>query len=457
MAEIAQKLNKQTSAESKSASKELEKTLGLVPALAIVVGITIGSGVFFKPTAVFTATGAPGLGLLAWFIGGVITICGGLTVAEIAAAIPKTGGMMTYIEETYGELAAFLLGWAQTIIYFPATVAALSIILATQAVSLLGLTDSAITPIAIGTVAFLVIMNFFGSKTGGAIQTIATVGKLVPLVAIIAVGLMNDNASVARLMPFTSPDHPVVTGLGAALIGIMFAYDGWMNVGAIAGEMKNPGKDLPKAIVGGLSLVMGIYIIINIAYLFVLPASELAATATPAADVATIIFGANGGKIITIGILVSIFGAINGYIMTGTRIPYAMALENKLPFSNFFGKLHSKFQTPVNSGIFMFVMAVLMTFSGKFDQLTDLVMFVIWIFYTMTFGSVFILRKKQPDLVRPYKVPFYPLVPMIGIIGGSFVVINTLFTQPANAGIGLAITALGLPIYFARKSKFIKN
>lgn len=447
---MSQKLNKQ-------APVELEKTLGLVPALAIVIGITIGSGVFFKPTAVFTATGAPGLGLLAWFIGGVITICGGLTVAEVASAIPKTGGMMTYIEETYGELAAFLLGWAQTIIYFPATVAALSIILATQAVSLLGLTDASITPIAIATVAFLIVMNFFGSKTGGAIQTIATIGKMVPLVAIIVVGLMNDNASAARLMPFTSPDHPVVTGLGSALIGIMFAYDGWMNVGAIAGEMKNPGKDLPKAIVGGLSLVMGIYIIINIAYLFILPASELAATATPAADVASIIFGANGGKIITVGILVSIFGAINGYIMTGTRIPYAMALENKIPFSNFFGKLHSKFQTPVNAGIFMFIMAVLMTFSGKFDQLTDLVMFVIWIFYTMTFGSVFILRKKQPDLVRPYKVPLYPIVPMIGIIGGSFVVINTLFTQPANAGIGLGLTIIGLPIYFARRSKFTKH
>jgi len=435
----------------------LKKTLGLVPALAIVVGMVIGSGVFFKPTAVFTATGAPGLGLMAWVVGGIITICGGLTVAEIAAAIPKTGGMITYLEETYGPMWSFLLGWAQTVIYFPATVAALSIIFATQAISLLGLSDGMLNPIAIATVAFLILMNSFGSKTGGMIQTVATVGKLIPLIAIIIVGLMSEGGGVARLLPMTAVDHPVATSLGSALIGIMFAYDGWMNVGAISGEMKNPGKDLPKAIVGGLSLAMGIYLLINVAYLFVLPASVLAATPTPAADVAKALFGASGGKVITIGILISIFGALNGYIMTGMRIPYAMATENKLPFSNVFSKLHPKFGTPVNCGIMMFVLSVLMTFSGKFDQLTDLVMFVIWIFYTMTFGSVFILRKKQPDLVRPYKVPFYPFIPMIGILGGSYIVINTIFTQPGNAAIGIVLTVIGLPVYFARKSKFTKT
>lgn len=443
-----------SSQASVQTSGELKKTLGLVPALAIVVGMVIGSGVFFKPTAVFTATGAPGLGLIAWIIGGIITICGGLTVAEISAAIPKTGGMLTYLEMTYGPVWAYLLGWAQTIIYFPATIAAQAIIFATQAVSLLAISDSLITPIAIVAMLFLIAMNVLGSKTGGIIQTLATIGKLVPLFGIIAVGLMHDGGGVVRLVPITVMDHPFATSLGSALIGIMFAYDGWINVGAIAGEMKNPGKDLPKAIVGGLSLVMGVYLLINVAYLFAMTAPELGATPTPAADVANILFGAGGGKLITIGILVSIFGALNGYIMTGMRIPYAMATENKLPFSEFFSKLHPKFGTPANGGILLAAISVIMIFSGKFDQLTDLVMFVIWIFYTMTFVSVFILRKTHPDLHRPYKVPLYPFVPIVGILGGAYIVINTIFTQPMNAGIGLVITLTGLPVYYARKSKF---
>ena len=436
---------------------ELKKEIGLVPALAIVIGMVIGGGVFFKPTAVFGATGAPGLGMFAWILGGIISVAGGLTAAEVSAAIPKSGGMVAYLEETYGDVWGYLLGWAQTVIYFPANIAALGMIFGTQAATLLGVSDSMIKPIAIITIIFLLCMNSLGSKTGGAIQTVSTAGKLIPLFAIIIVGLIKGDGGVVRLFPMTMASHPIGTSLGSALVATMFAYDGWINVGAIAGEMKNPAKDLPKAIIGGLSLVMAIYLLINVAYLFVLPASALAATKTPAADVATIIFGASGGKIITIGILVSIFGAINGYILTGMRIPYAMATENKLPGSGWLGKLHPTFKTPVNSGILMAVISILLVFSGKFDQLTDLLIFVIWLFYVMTFYAVFVLRKNKPNLHRPYKVPLYPVVPAIAIIGGLYIILNTLFTQPMNAGLGLVLTLIGYPVYMSRKSKFKKS
>ena len=433
---------------------ELKKEIGLIPALAIVIGIVIGSGVFFKPKAVFTATGAPGLGMIAWILGGIISIAGGLTAAEISAAIPKTGGMVVYLKETYGDIWGYLLGWAQTVVYVPANIAALAIILATQAVSLLSMGDSMIIPIAIIVTVFLFIMNLLGSKTGGAIQTISTVCKLIPLFAIIVVGLMHDGGGTVRLLPITAVNHPITTSLGSAIVATMFAYDGWINVGAIAGEMKNPGKDLPRAIIGGLSLVMAVYVIINVAYLFVLPASALAATSTPAADVAKILFGPAGAKIITIGILISVFGTINGYTLTGMRIPYAMALENKLPGSSWLSKLTPNSKVPVNSGILITIISIIFIFSGKFDQLTDLLIFVIWIFYTMTFVAVIVLRKKQPDLYRPYKVPLYPVVPIIAILGGFYIVFNTLFTQPLNAGLGLGLTLIGLPIYFIRKNKF---
>ncbi len=436
---------------------EMQKTLGLVPALAIVIGIVIGSGVFFKPHAIFTATGSPGLGLVAWVIGGLITIAGGLTVAEIAAALPRTGGMVVYLEESFGSIWAYLLGWTQTVIYLPALIAALAVIFAKQAAVLMNLSEAVQAPIAIAAIIFLVIMNSLGSKTGGIIQTVATVGKLIPLIAIIIVGLMSGEGGTANLSPMTDAAHPVATGLGAALMGVMFAFDGWTNVGSIAGEMKNPGRDLPRAIIAGLLIVTAVYLLINVAYLFVLPASALAATETPAADVANIIFGATGGKVITAGILVSVFGAMNAYIMTGMRVPLAMAQENKIPFSSFFSKLHPKFQTPANCGIIIAVIASLMTLTGKFDLLTDLGMFVILIFYALTFAAVIVLRKKQPDLPRPYRVPLYPILPIIGIVGSVYMVINTIITQPMNAGVGLALALIGLPLYYARKSKFTKH
>ncbi|MCB2298842.1 amino acid permease [Clostridium tagluense] len=434
----------------------LKKEIGLLAASAVVIGMVIGSGVFFKPTAIYTATGAPGLGMIAWIIGGLITIAGGLTAAEVAAAIPKTGGMIVWLEETYGEVWGFLLGWVETVISFPANIAALGIIFATQAVSLLGLGDEMLIIIAIISIIFLIVMNCLGAKVGGNIQTVFTIGKMVPILAIIVFGFINGNAGVVRLFPVSVATHPIATSLGSALLATMFAYDGWIHVGNIAGELKNSKKDLPKAIIGGLLFVMAAYILINMAYLFVLPASALAATKTPATDVATLLFGAAGGKVITVGILVSIFGTLNGNILTGMRVPYALALENKLPGSKWLSKLTPKTSTPINSGILIGVIAIVMTLSGNFNQLTDLLVFVLWIFYVMTFIAVMVLRKKKPDLIRPYKVPLYPVIPIIAIVGGLYIIINTMFTQPLNAGLGLVVTAIGLPIYYMRKNKTAK-
>ena len=434
----------------------LKKEIGLLAASAVVIGMVIGSGVFFKPTAIYTATGAPGLGMLAWVIGGFITIAAGLTAAEVAAAIPKTGGMIVWLEEAYGEVWGYLLGWVETVISFPANIAALSIIFATQAVSLLGLGDGMIVVIAIISTIFLIVMNSLGAKVGGNIQTVFTIAKMIPILGIIIFGFINGNGGIVRLFPISVATHPIATSLGSALLATMFAYDGWIHIGNISGELKNPKRDLPRAIVGGLLFVMAAYILVNMAYLFVLPASALAATKTPATDVATILFGAIGGKVITVGILISIFGALNGNVLTGMRVPYTLAIENKLPGSKWLAKLHHKTKTPVNSGILIGAIAIFMTLLGNFNQLTDLLVFVLWIFYVMTFIAVMVLRKKQPDLIRPYKVPLYPVVPLIAIIGGLYIIINTMFTQPMNAGLGLLLTVIGLPIYYFRKSKAIK-
>ncbi|WP_188204236.1 APC family permease [Desemzia incerta] len=433
-------------------SKGLKKELSFFTALTIVMGTVIGSGVFFKPEAVYQATETAGLGLAAWVLGGLITICGGLTTAELSAAIPETGGMVVYLRRAYGPLVSYLLGWAQTVVYFPANIAALSIIFATQAINLTGLDSHYTIPIAIAAAVLIIITNLMGTQQAGRLQSVATVAKMVPLFVIIIFGLLYQGDVQFQLLPENLAPTSTISKLGTGLVATLFAYDGWINVGAIAGEMKDPKKDLPKAIVAGLTAVMGIYILINLAYLQVMPAAALGATPTPAADVAHLIFGDAGGKLVTIGILISVFGTINGYTMTGIRVPYAMALNNELPFSNQLKKLNRQ-QVPANSAILLLLIAVIMIFTGQYNQLTDLLIFVIWIFYTLVFVAVFILRKKEPDLVRPYKAPLYPIIPLIAIIGGCFIVVNTLLTQPVNTALGIFLTAIGLPIYFYKQKK----
>lgn len=426
---------------------DLKKGVSGLTALTVVVGTVIGAGIFFKPTAVYGAAGSPGLGLIAWILGGVIAIAGGLTVAEIGTIYTETGGMMIYLEKVFGKWVGFLVGWAQMVVYFPANIAALAIIFATQIVSLFDLSESILVPIAVGTASFVIILNLLGTKYGGFIQNSATFLKLVPIAVIIVAGLAYSGGGVVRLFPISVADHPVVTSLGSALVATVFAYDGWMNVGTLAGEMKNPGKVLPKVIIGGLSIVMAVYILINIAYLFVLSPNELAATDTPAAAVAHGLFGNFGGKLVTIGILVSVFGGINGYTMSGLRIPYTLAKQNMLPFSHWFGKLHPKSAMPVNGGFVMLIISLIMILSGQFNQLTDLMVFVIWIFNTLTFAAVVKLRRTEPTLHRPYRVPLYPVVPIIAILGGLYIILNTLVVQPENAALGLLLTLAGIPVH----------
>ena len=429
-------------------NKQLQKNLGIAAALSTVVGMVIGGGVFFKPQAVYTLTGgAPGLGILAWIIAGIMTITAGLTAAEVSAAIPKTGGMMVYIEEIYGKKLGFLTGWMQTVLFFPATAAAIAVMFGQQAALLLN-NSSLVMPMSIGVILLIGILNTFGSKTSGAIQTVSTVCKLIPLVLIIVFGFIKGSGDNPIMNPLVAEGIRPMGVIGQLLVAILFAYDGWINVGALAGEMKNPGKDLPKAIIGGLSIVMAINVVINLAYLWVLPASELAQYASPASIVAEKIFGPVGGKLINVGILVSVFGCLNGYLLTGPRIPYTLANQKLLPAT--FGKLN-KNGVPANATLFMVVLSVIYALSGQFNLLSDLSMFAIWAFYTLTFIGVIKLRKTQPDLKRPYKVPFYPVIPIISICSGLFVVIDQLFLAGMKSSIislgGVIITLIGLPVY----------
>ncbi|MGL5328001.1 MAG: APC family permease [Peptostreptococcaceae bacterium] len=435
-------------------NQKLRKTIGFSAALSTVVGILIGSGVFFKPQAIYSATnGGPGLGILAWVIGGIMTIAAGLTASEISASITRPGGMMTYMEEIYGEKLGFLTGWVQGMLFIPAIAGALGIVFAQEVVSLLGIENNMyVIVIAISVIVFLALLNSLGAKFGGGIQTASTICKLIPLAVIIIFGFMNGKPSEPIMTPMVGEGVNTISAISQVVLATLFAYDGWIFVGALAGEMKNPSKHLPMAIIGGISIVMAVYLLINVAYLFVVPASELANSNAPATVVAKELFGEGGAKVISVGILISVFGTLNGFVLTGGRIPYSMACEGKIPYSHVFSKLNDN-GVPVNGTWLVVGLAILYSLTGQFNLLSDLAMFTIWIFYVMLFIGVMKLRKTRPDMERPYKVPLYPIIPIIAILGGIFIVISTIINQPKNALLGIAITLAGLPVYSAMSKK----
>ncbi len=428
--------------------KDLKNDIGFFGALSIVVGTVIGAGVFFKIAAMVAVTQSASLTLFAWAVGGVLTICAGLSVAELAAAIPETGGPVKYLERSYGKLIGFLFGWVQVLIYNPGNMAALGIIFATQVLNLLGLPQNLLLPIAMTSILSIMGINLLGSRFTSRFQQVTSILKLIPIFLIIIFGLTTNSQVDVQLFPIQAGQNVgFFAGLGGALVASLFAFEGWMNVGNIAGEMKNPQKHLSKVITIGLLIIAFIYVSISLGFLKVLPLDQIAGNVNTASDAAQKLFGVNGGKLVTIGILVSVYGTLNGYTMTAIRVPYALALEKSLPFSNYLSKLN-KNSVPFASAALVASLACVFMAAGSFDLLTNLVIFVMWFFSFLLILGVFILRKKEPELHRPYKVVLYPVLPVIGMLGALFIMWTTITQQPILAMIGIALTVAGVPVFY---------
>jgi len=430
-------------------NNSLKKSVTFIEAMAIVVGMIIGSGIFLKPGIVLHNAGSPYMSILAWVVGGLITLASALSIAELASAIPKSGGLYAYLADLYGDKIGFLLGWVQTIISYPASVAAQAIAFVTYSQFFLPMNGWQQKALAVSVLAFILIMNILSTKCGGVIQTLATIGKLVPIVGIIAFGLLSNAAPGFSSIQATTSG----AGFGVAILGTLWAYDGWIGVTNMAGELKNPSKTLPKVISIGVIFVIFVYVAFNIAIFKVLPMKTIAASATPGADAAKALFGNGGGAFITAGIMISTFGALNGYLMTAARVPHAMGVKGELPFSKVLGKIQPRFQTPTNALIFQSLLAVIYIFTGTFNTLTDLLVFVLWIFFTMGVFGVFILRKKTPPGKGKYKVPLYPVTPILGIVGGLYILVSTVIGAPVRSLIGIGITLIGLPVFYYMTNK----
>ena len=431
---------------------ESKKSLGFLQGLAIVVGMIIGSGIFLKPSVVLNDAGSPVMALVAWILGGVVTLCSALSIAEIASNIPRAGGLYTYLEELYGEKVGFLLGWVQSVISYPASVAAQAIAFATYSAYFIPMGEWQQRFLAFGVLAFVLLMNILSTRCGGVIQVVATVGKLIPIVAILGFGLFSGIAPGASGLS-TALIGEGGGGIGAAILGTLWAYDGWIGVTNMAAEMHNPKKNLPRVIFIGIVFVIIVYALFNIVLFNALPGEQLALSGTPGADAAVALFGEGGAAFLTVGIMISVFGSLNGYLMTAARVPQAMAEKRQLPLSGILAKLHPKFGTPTNALIMQAILAVVYILSGSFNFLTDLLIFVLWIFFTLGVIGVLILRKRGMSDKANYRVPLYPVTPIIGIAGSAFILGSTMIDSPGRSLLGIAVTLLGIPVYFILKKR----
>lgn len=426
----------------------LKRSLGLTSALSIVVGTIIGSGIFFKQGSVLDSAGSSTMAIIAWIFGGIITLTAGLTIAEIGAQMPDTGGLYVYIENIYGRILGFLSGWMQIIVYGPAIIASVAGFMSILMVNFFGLSNFWRIPLAVITIVAIGLMNLLENKVGAAFSVITTIGKMLPIAVIIIVGLFWGHHNA--LGQTISGIHQSTGNFGVAVLATLFGYDGWILIASLGGEIKRPQKLLPLAIIWGIIIVLVIYTLITIAVFRFLPASQIHQLGeNTVAYIANTVFGEIGGKLLSAGIIISMMGTINGKILTFPRIVYAMARRQDIPFSRPLSYLTPKGKSPVVATTFIIILATIMMIFFDPDHLSDLCVFTVYCFYTLAFFGIFILRRRNH--FRPFSTPLYPWIPLISIFGGLFVIVSEILNGPQGVVLFLGIVIVGLPIFYLVK------
>lgn len=442
-----------------SEQQKLKPTIGLFTAVTIIVGTIIGSGVFVKPSSVLEYAGTNNMALWAWLIGGFLTLASGLTIAEVGAQITRTGGLYAYIKDIYGSFWGFLTGYALTVLYGPAIIVSLILFLGILITSFFSISATWTIPIGAGIFIALLLINMVGTYYANSVQNITTLAKLVPIFAIVVFGLIFGGEGVfGHDVTQIILDNDGTVNFGRAVLATLFAYDGWIMLTTMSGEMKRPQKDLPLAMLIGILVVTLVYVLINVAIFKILPASEVYLLGNSVSfEAATVIFGSLGAKIVNIGLIVSIIGTLNGKVMTFPRIPFAMAQDNLLPGSRYVQYISKKFETPIGAHLVMTVLTVMIlilsiVFPKIFDAdyLSEITIFVIYFFYLASFLGLFVLRRRYKGRKRSYSVPLYPVLPILAMLGGLFIIINTFISDPLGAGIAIVGLLAGIPIYLLK-------
>ena len=457
----------------------LLRALTLTDAASLVIGTVIGTGVFLKTAVMAQQLGTPTLVLLAWLAAGLLSLAGALTYAELGAMFPQAGGEYVYLRKAYGDAPAFLYGWMQVAVAATGGVAAISTgfaiflsalipmggpwvertfnLFGTEFHWQLGLQQV----VAVAAIILFSAINCIGVAAGGRVQSVLTAAKILGIAVIVGgVFFLSTGASWSHLG--TAPGIPQWSGMqsfGAAMLAALWAYNGWYALPLVAGEVQNPQRNVPRGLILGMLVVLVVYLLTNFSYFYALPITEVVTSnstahrdALPiAAKAAQTFLGPVGAAFISIAFIVSTVGALNGIILSNARIPYAMARDGL--FFKRVGEVSEGSRVPVWAIIFQGAWASVLALSGTFDQITTYSIFALWLFFGVTASSVFVLRRKMPDVDRPYRTLGYPVVPLIFILVAAWLVINTILTSPVESAAGLALIALGLPVYFYFKPR----
>src|SRR6266545_338437 len=425
------------------------RRLGLFSGTMAVVGGIIGGGIFRTPATVAERLRSPGLVLLAWVIGGVVALIGAFCWGELGQRRPRAGGGYVYLRETFGPLPAFLYGWTLVLVIATGAIAAVAVTFADYTLALLGFPHTYSVPLAVAAIVFLAGINYVGVRPAAITQNIFTILKLAALALLIGAGILlaTPTASYRPLPPSTAG----VGALGAALVPVLFTYGGWQQTNFIAEEIVEPERNLPRALVLGVAIVVAVYLLTNIAYLRILGVEGLAASTAPAADTMRAVLGPAGGKIIAAGIALSTFGFLNLVILVTPRVLQAMAADGV--FFRRLAVLHPSYQTPTAAIVALALCAVALTLTGTFGQLVDYVTFGDWIFFGLTAAALFVYRKRDQSPVTGFRVPAYPATVIIFVLAAAYVVLSSIVSNARNAAIGAGLIALGIPAFLYWRSR----
>jgi basic amino acid/polyamine antiporter, APA family len=435
-------------------SAALERTLSLRDLILLIIGTVIGSGIFIVPGAVLRQVqGSVGLAMLVWLVGGILSLLGALTYGELAARSPKAGGIYIYIRDGFSPLLAFLYGWTLFFVISTGAMATLAVAFSTYLSEIVRLTPSLRKLIAAGMIAIVTVVNVLGTRRSSDLQnwtTAVKVGAILIMSATLLV-LGRDFRGNGATLWTTQAGASLASGFGLAMIGVLWAYEGWQYVTFSAGETLNPQRTFPRALVIGSAALIGIYLLANLAYIAALGPTKAAQTDSIAATAVTAVIGPGAAKLIALAILISIFSAANGVALTAPRVYYAMARDGL--FFHRLAEVHPRFHTPAFAVVAGSVWATALAITGTFEQLFTYVVFSGWIFYALGAASIFVYRRRSPEVTSPYRVPGYPWTPLLFILAAAALVINTIATQPVRAAIGLGIVLLGTPAYFIWRAR----
>ena len=441
---------------------ELSRDLGVSHASAVVVGTIIGSGIFLVPAEMMQAVGSAKLVYLAWLVGGLLSFFGALTYAELGAMKPQAGGEYVYVRDAYGPLAGFLYAWTWFVIAKPASIATIAIglvrILGTFSMFSFFAANALSIPfaitwgqlVAIAAAILISLLNYLGVKKAGEFQLVFTLLKVVMILAIIAIcfgaaGSVTGHGWNNFAGTFIGAKGGIA-GFMAALVAALWAYDGWNDLNMVAGEIKQPGRNIPIALIAGVATVGVLYVLTNAAVQYVLPASAIAASPRPASDAVALVIGRVGAGIVSAGMAISLLVTLNGTIMSGARIPYAVARDGY--FFSALADVHPRFHTPTVAIVVQALLAVvLLLLGGNFRQLFSLTIFAEWLFYMISGSTIFVFRRRDPQAARPYRMFGYPFLPFLFIVAAALLLYYTFRGNWPNSLYGLLVILAGIPVF----------